>query len=193
MELALDLSKRYTYADFLTWLDDIRRELVDGFVRMMGAPLRIHQEVSGNLYSSLRDIVKHSGGGCRVYSAPFEVRFPEGDEPDGEIKTVLQPDVCVVCDLSKLRRRGCRGAPDLVIEILSLSSLRHDVDTKFHIYERHGVREYWVVDPVACGVNVYILGADGKYDEGTSYEESGAVPVSIFGGALIELSSIFEY
>jgi Uma2 family endonuclease len=190
MKLSLYLGRRYSYADYLSRLDDVRRELIDGVVRLMGAPLRMHQRANMRISARLFNLIESHHEDGEVYAAPFEVRFPVG-EPDSEIKTVLQPDIYVLCDKSKLRHRGCHGTPDWVIEILSLSSLRHDVDTKFHSYERHGMREYWVVDPVACGVNVYILGADGRYDEETTYE-SGVVPVGIFGGAGIELSDIFE-
>jgi Uma2 family endonuclease len=191
MELSLDLSKRYTYADFLTWVDDVGRELVDGFVKLMAVPRWEHQRASARLVGELREIVKRGGGRCEVFHTPFAVRLPINGEVDGKTETVLLPDVCVLCDLSKLSGGGCIGAPDLVIEIQSPRTMEYDMTVKYDLYERHGVREYWIVQPLDHWVKVFVLGIDGKYSPGVVYE-SGSVPVSIFGGALIELSSIFE-
>jgi len=194
MELALDLKKRYTYADYLTWIDGKVRELYDGFVKMMSpAPKAFHQEKVTDLVREISMLVRKHNGGCKVYPAPFDVRLPKnGETDDDKIYTVVQPDVCVVCDLSKIDDKGCLGAPDLVVEILSMSSVKYDMDEKFHLYERAGVREYWVVLPYYHdrGIIQFILQDDGKYDEGTRYE-TGAIPIHIFGGATIELDNIF--
>jgi Uma2 family endonuclease len=193
MEIALDLSKRYSYADYLGWLDDIRRELIDGVVRVMAAPRWEHQDVNACLIGELRRIVHRHRGNCRVYPAPFDVRLPvNGETADGDIYTTVQPDVCVLCDLSKLSGSGCVGTPDLVIEVQSPSTGQYDLDTKLHLYERHGVREYWVVDPLNCCIHVFTPGVNGLYGTGVLYS-SGFIPVSIFGGELISLSDIFEY
>ena len=129
MELSLDLSKRYTYADYLTWLDDKRRELFDGFIKMMSpAPRRIHAEIGFNISWHLGAILKKNRGKCKVFVAPFDVRLPKnGETTDDKIYTVVQPDICVVCDMSKLDKRGCCGAPDLIVEVLSPSTLKRDV------------------------------------------------------------------
>ena len=121
MELILDYNKRYTYADYLTWVDDKMRELIDGFIKLMSpAPVLPHQLTSGILYRRLGNIIERNKGNCLVLSAPFDVRLPKnGETADNKIYSVVQPDICVVCDLSKIDRRGCLGAPDLIVEIQS--------------------------------------------------------------------------
>jgi Uma2 family endonuclease len=194
MELALDTNKRYTYADYLTWLDNKVRELFDGFVRLRSpAPSAKHQELTGEIYAVLLNRVKKHKGRCKVYTAPFDVRLPKnGETEDDKIYTVVQPDVCVVCDPAKIDRRGCLGAPDLVVDVQSLSTAKHDLDEKFHIYERAGVREYWVVSPYAdfAGILKFVLQPDGKYDQGTKYE-TGEMPIEIFPNETINISEIF--
>jgi Uma2 family endonuclease len=191
MELLLDPDKHYTYADYLTWLDDKRRELVNGFIYLMSpAPLENHQRINVILCSELYQIIKNNKGKCRIYHAPFDVRLPKnGEKEDNQIDTVVQPDICIVCDPSKLDKRGCLGAPDFIAEIQSPSTAKYDLNEKFNLYESVGVREYWVVFP-AEAVQVFILQPDGKYDNGTLYE-SGKVPVHIFDGIEIDLKDIF--
>jgi Uma2 family endonuclease len=193
MEVSIDLSKRYTYADYIGWLDGIRRELIDGIVKLMGSPRRFHQKVYLTLGMKLYGLIKRHRGFCEVYLG-FDVRLPEGNSTeDNKITTVVCPDIIVVCDVSKLSDdRCCTGAPDLVIEIQSPSTSHYDMDTKLHLYERHGVREYWVVDPIKRWVRVFTPGVDGLYGTGVLYA-SGFVPVSIFGGELISISDIFDY
>ena len=192
MELSLDISKRYTYADYLTWADDKVRELVNGFIKIMApAASSKHQEVNVNLIANLHRIIRKSKGNCKVFTAPFDVRLPKnGKKDDNQIYNVVQPDICVVCDPSKIDKRGCIGAPDLVVEIQSLSTARYDLTEKFNLYEASGVCEYWVVFPYEEGIQVFLLQPDGKYDEGTKYE-SGKVPVHIFDDYEIDLSEIF--
>jgi Uma2 family endonuclease len=186
-ELILDFNRRYTYADYLTWLDDKRRELVDGFIKMMSAPGTRHQDISMSLSTELNYTIKQRKGKCKVFAAPFDVRLPQNGEKDDQIYTVVQPDICVVCDLSKLDERGCLGAPDLIVEIQSFSTAKYDLTEKFNLYEASGVREYWVVFP-QDGVEVFILQPDGKYDKGTKYENRKKVPVHIFDGIEIDLN-----
>ena len=192
-ELVLDLTKRYTYADYLTWLDDKRRELIDGFIHFMSAPVRRHAHTLSELSFRLKLIIAKSKGNCRIYQAPFDVRLPPLDSTeDDKIYNVIQPDICVVCDLSKLDDRGCLGAPDLIIEILSPTTLKRDWNYKFNLYENAGVREYWIVDPKAKMATVFLLQPDGDYDMGTIYESNQKVPVAIFEGLEIDLSEVFE-
>jgi len=192
MELLLDLKKRYTYADYLTWADDKARELMDGFIRMMSpAAGSIHQEVCGNVFANLHHFIKRNRGKCKVFPAPFDVRLPKnGEKADGQIYNVVQPDICVVCDLSKIDKKGCLGAPDLVVEIQSFSTAKYDLNEKFNLYEASGVREYWVVYPYEEGIEVFLLQPDGKYDEGTKYDK-GKIPVHIFDGYEIDFKDIF--
>ena len=192
MGLVLDINKRYTYADYLTWADDKMRELVDGFIKIMSPSASTrHQEVSGILIGNLYRFIRKNKGKCKVFPAPFDVRLPKnGETADDQIYTVVQPDICVVCDMTKLDKRGCIGAPDLVVEIQSLSTAKYDLNEKFHLYEDSGVREYWVVFPYEEGIEVFLLQPDGKYDQGTKYE-SGKIPVHIFEGCEIDLTEIF--
>jgi len=194
MELALDMNRHYTYADYLTWFDDKSRELIHGFIRMMSPAPRVkHAEVSKNIYRHFDSIVLRNKGKCKVFYAPFDVRFPkQGETADSKIDTVVQPDICVICDLSKLDELGCCGAPDLIVEILSPSTLKKDVTEKFALYEESGVKEYWIVHPKDKAVTVFLMQEDGKYDAGTLYELEGKVPVRIFNDYLIDLNEIFD-
>ena len=191
--LNLDESKRYTYADYLTWLDDKRRELINGFIHLMSAPMRVHARVSQKINIRIGTFIEKKKGKCHIYYAPFDVRLPlTGETEDDKIFNVVQPDICVICDLSKLDEKGCIGAPDLIIEILSPSTLKYDWNYKFNLYEAAGVKEYWIVDPNAKAINAFLLQADGKYNLGTIYECNQEVPVSIFEGLKIDLNDLFE-
>ena len=194
MELLLDLNKRYTYADYLTWLDDKTRELIDGFIKLMSpAPRLGHAEVSKNIYRHLDLLVQKNKGKCKVFYAPFDVRLPKnGETADDKIDTVVQPDICVICDLSKLDEKGCCGAPDMIAEILSPSTTRYDYKDKFDLYETSGVKVYWIVHPKHKAINVFVLQENGKYDAGTLYEWDVKIPVHVFDNYLIELKDIFE-
>ena len=190
--LNLDLNKRYSYADYLTWMDDKRRELYDGFIRMMTpAPSRKHQEISMRIISQM--VKPLTGKTCKLFHAPFDVRFPNGkNQENKDIDTVVQPDLCVVCDLKKLDERGCLGAPDFIIEIVSPGNSKKDVKDKFEIYQKHGVREYWIVNPNDENVNVFVLDKDGKYQLKGMYAGDDKIPVSIFKGELkIDLTEVF--
>jgi len=192
MELVLDLNRRYTYADYLTWIDDVRRELMEGIIKLMPAPRDIHVDVCYNISWHLGAFLMKNKGKCKVRPAPFDVRFPvNGETGNDKIYTVLQPDLSVICDLTKLDKAGCLGAPDMIVEVLSPSTAKHDWQFKFDIYEKHGVREYWIVHPDDKSVNVFILQSDGKYDAGKVYERAGKIPVHIFDGYLIDYDDIF--
>jgi len=189
----LDPSKRYTYSDYLTWFDDVRRELIDGFIHLMSAPVRIHQRISFKLSIFINTLIEKRKGRCHVYYAPFDVRLPKTNEKaDDKIYDVVQPDICVICDLSKLDDKGCVGAPDLMVEVLSPSSLNYDSKTKFNLYEKSGVREYWIVDPKEKTVHIFLLQPDGKYNKGTIYECNQKAPVYIFEGLEIDLQELFK-
>jgi Uma2 family endonuclease len=195
MELSLDLNKRYTYADYLTWLDDKARELIDGFIKIMSpAPRMKHAEVSYNISWFLGAIARKNKGKCKIFTAPFDVRFPKnGETANDKIDTVVQPDICIICDLSKLDDGGCCGAPDMIVEVLSPSTAKKDMTEKFNLYEEHGVKEYWIVHPKDQAINVFLLQEDGRYDEGKIYELKGKVPVHVFDNYLIDLDDIFEF
>lgn len=157
----LDLNGVYTYADYLLWKFDERVELFKGKIfKMSPVPNMKHQKVSMNLTLKIGFLFEHKT--CQLFSAPFDVRIPRKSKDDQEILTVVQPDLCVICDPEKLDERGCIGAPDLVIEILSPGNSKKEMKNKFELYEEAGVREYWVVHPTEENVLIYTL-EDGKF------------------------------
>ena len=160
----LDLNKRYTYADYLNWKFDEMVELIRGRVyRMSPAPNLNHQRVSSRL---LRNIFKFlNQRQCEVFHAPFDVRLPLPSHmvSDDKIDTVVQPDICVICDPDKLEPAGCVGAPDWIIEILSPGTSSKDLNEKFDVYEHAGVTEYWVVHPFEHTLLIYRLDESGRY------------------------------
>jgi len=195
MELALDLNRRYTYAEYLTWADNKLRELLNGFIRLMSpAPKLKHAVISRKIAVPMVNFIDKNNGQCQVFYAPFDVRLPRNPDEtaNDQIYTVVQPDICVVCDNSKLDEDGCLGAPDMVVEILSLSSQRYDLNEKFNLYEAAGVKEYWVVSPIEKGINVFILQENGKYDAGTVYESNVQVPVQTLEGLSLNTEVLFR-
>lgn len=185
----LPAEKRYTYADLLDWDSSVRYELYDGQPVALASPSDVHQEVSGELFVQLHDYLR--GKPCKVYSAPFDVRPFEGQEDRPEdVDTVVQPDLLVVCDPEKVDRRGVHGAPDFVVEILSESSRRNDRWTKFRLYQRAGVREYWIVDPETQVVSVHVL-EEGAYPSPTLYDAGAVVPAAVLEGCEIDLRTVF--
>jgi Uma2 family endonuclease len=186
-------SRFYTYADYLSWMDDRRWELINGVVYdLLSAPTRWHADVSTFINGKLWTYITKRKGRCKIYHAPFDVRLPKnGETADDKIDTVVQPDICVICDPKKLDERGCIGAPDLIVEVQSPSTAQRDLKEKFSLYEEAGVREYWVVFPRDKGLTVFLLQEDGKFNRGTTYEFTGKVPVSIFEGLEIDLEELF--
>src|SRR6185312_5988351 len=140
------------------------------YVREPPAPLRPHQELVGELYYQVR--LGLEGKSCRAYVAPFDVRLPSSDEADEQIDTVVQPDVLIVCDHHKLDRRGMRGAPDWVAEVLSPATARQDQIIKLPVYERAGVREAWLIHPIERILTIYQL-EGGRYGPPTMRELKG--------------------
>ena len=183
MGLALRKEKHYTYADYLQWPDETRYELIDGEAFLMSpAPLVEHQEVAGEVFRQLANQL--DGQPCRPYIAPVDVRLPRKDEADAAIDTVVQPDILVVCDPRKIDRRGVRGAPDWVLEVLSPSTAAHDQIAKRRTYERAGVREYWLVHPGDRTLTVYLLD-NGQYGRPEIYELKDATPIGVLPGVSI--------
>jgi Uma2 family endonuclease len=184
--------QRYTYADYLTWDDNIRRELIDGFVYALSAPVLRHARLTAKLFSPLSWFIEKRKGQCEIFHAPFDVRLSlTGETDDDKIYTVVQPDICVICDPSKLDDRGCIGAPDLIVEVLSPNTVKRDLNDKFYLYETAGVREYWVIYPEDKALNVFILQENGKYGKTIVYAKKGKAPVHIFKGLEIDLEKLF--
>lgn len=181
--------ERYTFADYLTWDEDPRYELIDGEAIMMAPPSTVHQLVSMELSRQFANYLE--GKKCRVIAAPFGVRlFEEEHDRTEDVQTVVQPDLSIVCDQNKLDEHGCKGAPDLALEILSPSNFRHDLLVKLNLYQRAGVREYWIVSPEQKTVQVFLLDG-GLLRPHEVYESSGIAKVNVLDGCFIELSKVF--
>ena len=183
---------RFTYADYMTWDDDQRWELIDGQAFCMTpAPARLHQEWLGNLFSKFHVFL--AGKPCKVYISPFDVRFSEHpDASDEDIDTVVQPDMVVFCDKSKLDDRGAKGAPDLLVEILSPGTSKRDITIKFELYQRHGVKEYWILYPNEKLLQLYRLGEDKKYGSPQVFGPGESVQVAMLGELEISLDDLFS-
>ena len=175
-----NLNIKFSYKDYLSWdADNERWELINGFAYDMSpAPTRKHQGISRNISRQLSNYLEEKE--CSVYAAPFDVRLPDGFQNDDEIKTIIQPDISVFCDEDKLDDKGAVGAPDLVIEILSPSTAAKDLREKFFLYEKVGVKEYWIIDPANETLTVFNLDLNGKYPRGKVYAGEDKVKVGIF-------------
>lgn len=186
-------SGRYTYRHYLTWPEGERWELIDGLAWAMSpAPTSIHQAICGYLHGTLFAYLQDKP--CKVFCAPFDVLFPLGGEADEDVATVVQPDILVYCDRSKITRRGGRGAPDLLVEILSPSTSKKDLHEKFDLYERGGVREYWIVDPGNRSIQVFHREPSGTFDQGElreAYAEFGPIGSRVLSGYVIEPRELF--
>lgn len=182
--------KKYTYADYLAYPEDERWEIIDGVPHLQSAPSPLHQEVVTELVRQIANYL--SGQHCNVYPAPFCVRLPEGNEKnEKEVKNIVEPDISIVCDKSKLDNKGCNGAPDMIIEIISPSSVKMDRVIKFNKYEKAGVQEYWIVEPDQKLVSVFVLQDNLRYGRTELYTEDDKITVSIFPDLIIDLSMVF--
>ncbi|MEW6526388.1 MAG: Uma2 family endonuclease [Spirochaetota bacterium] len=183
---------RFTYADYLTWPPEERWELIDGVAYdMTPAPNVTHQSIVLNIGRIIADYLE--GKDCKVFVAPVDVILPESSSTSDEnIFTVVQPDIVVVCNKKKIEKRGIIGAPDLVVEVLSESTAYKDETEKLKLYERHGVREYWIVNPEAYYLNVFRLGSDGTFEKPLHYRKGETFKSSVLEGLIIDGNRVFE-
>ncbi len=188
----LDLNKSYTYADYLSWDFPERLELLLGRIfRMSPGPSTGHQDISRKLTLRLGAFFEEHA--CKLFAAPFDVRLPlppDRVRPE-QIDTVVQPDLCVVCDLRKLDKRGCLGPPDWIIEIMSPHTSKKDAQQKFDLYQRSGVREYWLVYPAEKQIAVFTLNADGRYIGHKPLVEGTIVSPYLFADLRLDLTGLF--
>ncbi len=188
-----DMTGTYSYKDYLTWNWDEMVELIKGKIyKMSPAPSSRHQVISGELFRQISNFLLKKK--CKVFSAPFDVRLPSPtkSKADKEIYTVVQPDLCVVCDPAKIDERGCIGAPDWIIEILSISTSAKDLNQKFDVYEEAGVKEYWVVHPQEQTIFVYLLDENGKYRGlRKPFVQKDMPSPTTLPGLIIDLSLVF--
>ncbi|MEL6655600.1 MAG: Uma2 family endonuclease [Bacteroidota bacterium] len=181
----LDLNKRYTYADYLTWEFKERVELIKGrLFRMSPAPNRRHQAISSNLHYFFAGFLR--GKVCKVYHAPFDVRLIRNGKD-----TVVQPDISVICDEDKLDDQGCNGSPDIVVEILSPGNSQKERKEKFALYEENAIPEYWMVEPAEEFVTVYSLNEKGVYIGSKPYIDGEVIVSNALPGFSIEVADIF--
>lgn len=175
----------HTYTEYLTWPDAECGELINGiaYIREPPAPLRCHQELVGALY--LQVGLALEGRRCRAYVAPFDVRLPKAGEADDHVDTVVQPDVLIVCNPTKLDERGMRGAPDWIAEVLSPSTASHDQFVKLPVYERAGVQEVWLVHPTNRTVTIHHL-EGGRYGIPIVLELKGRTAIRAVPGVSID-------
>ncbi|MBF0397465.1 MAG: Uma2 family endonuclease [Desulfobacterales bacterium] len=185
--------EKFSYADYLTWNDHQRWEIIDGKAyNMSPVPLESHQAIAGELLYQIKNFLKINNSRCKSYSAPFDVRFPENIKDNEKIIDVVQPDISVICDRSKIDRRGCHGAPDFIIEILSPYNANKDYTIKHELYEKNGVKEYWIIDPQNKIVIVYLLSEKGVYCEPKTYKKQGKLKVTVLSNLEIDLDSVFN-
>lgn len=187
----LDFDKQYTYKDYLTWNLKERVELIKGYLfRMSPAPTSEHQRISNKISTHISVSLKDKK--CEVFYAPFDVRFYDPDDPAKAITNVVQPDISVICDPQKIDVRGCLGAPDLIVEILSPSTSEKDLTLKYDLYEEHGVGEYWVVSPTEKTLLIYTLDHEGKYEPSRLFTRGDVISSSVLKGFSLDLSDVFE-
>lgn len=182
----------YTYAHYKTWPDNERWELINGVAYDMSpAPKREHQKVS--IAMSTQIYMALEGNPCEAYCAPLDVKLSAlpGDN-ENDIDIVVQPDILVICDPDKLDEDGCNGAPDWVIEILSPSTSYKDENEKLLLYEKYGVKEYWIVQPGAKMVFIYILDKDGNYKKPEVAKRDELISSFAVQGVEIDLKKVFK-
>ena len=191
MQLAdLDVNKVYTYADYFKWKFEERIELIKGKIfKMSPAPSRKHQKIAGEIFVSINVFLSNKK--CEVYIAPFDVRLPIKSKDDKDIITVLQPDVCVICDHSKLDDKGCIGAPDIVVEVLSPGNNAKELKNKYEVYEQSGVKEYWVVSPQDQTVLIHLL-EDGIFKLLPVKVAGDIVTSAVLPGFKLDVQELFK-
>ncbi|MES2268726.1 MAG: Uma2 family endonuclease [Bacteroidota bacterium] len=184
----LDVTKNYTYADYLTWNFDERVELINGVVFDLPTPFTLHQRISGHLSATLGNHL--IGKPCEVFSAPFDVRLPRLTGNDREIITVVQPDICVICGPAKIDDKGCLGAPDIIVEILSPGNNKKELKNKYEVYEEAGVTEYWIIHPQEKTFLKYTL-IDGNFVPSKLLTIGDDVTTPVLPGFVLSLDELF--
>ena len=200
----LDFNKTYSYADYLTWQFEEFVELIKGKIMPMSAPTRYHQEISTNVMYSFTNYIKQNNLHCKIYAAPFDVRLLKNpNEPienrigktDKEIYTVVQPDISIICDLEKLDEKGCVGAPNLIVEIVSeknATNARRDIKDKYEMYAANGVSEYWLARPSEKTIEKFILDEHNKYQLGGYFAIGDIISCAILPNLEISVDEVFE-
>ena len=190
----LDLNQSYSYADYLTWQFNETVELIKGKIMLMSpAPNVKHQRVSMNFSGSLFNFFKRKK--CQVFAAPFDVRLYDRKKSilsNEDIHTVVQPDLCVICNPDILDMQGCNGAPDWIIEILSKGNSKREMQIKYELYQESGVQEYWIVYPNDQAINQFVLDECGRYQLKQMYTDDDIATPHLFPELAIDLTEVFE-
>lgn len=185
-----DSSLSYTYADYLQWNFEERLELIRGRIFKTSGPNTKHQIISLRLTLKISSFLQNN---CQLFVAPFDVRLPvKNRKKDHEVTTVVQPDLCVLCDESKLDERGCCGAPDLMVEILSPGNTRKEMCIKLKLYEESGVKEYWIISQVKENITAFVMDETGKYAEGKIFTRGERITSNIIPGLEFNTDDIFD-
>ncbi len=188
-EPVIDYNARYSYADYLKFDFEEMVELIKGKIfRMSPAPRVTHQQISSNLHRIFANFFHHHP--CQVFHAPTDIVLPVKNKKKESATTVVQPDICIICDLSIIEDLCVYGVPDLIIEILSPHTRKKDLQNKYEVYEESGVKEYWIVMPEEKLVEVFLLN-NHKYQRIQSYAEADVVPCQIFEGLEVDLTDVF--
>lgn len=187
----LDLSKTYSYADYLQWKLEERIELIKGRIfKMSPAPSSTHQRISRTILVKLDVYLQKKT--CEVFAAPFDVRLTKKSKSNQELTTVVQPDICVICDPSKIDESGCLGAPDIVVEILSPGNNKKELQNKYEVYEENGVQEYWIISPQDKTFFKYTLNKEGTYMPSRMLTVGNEVITPILPGFVMNLEEVFK-
>ena len=192
---ALDLNKKYSYADYLLWRFEERLELIKGKIfKMSPAPSVKHQRINGNLYYLIRTFLRQANKNCQLFTAPFDVRLLDKKKfvkSDTEIFSVVQPDLCIICDKNKLDEQGCIGSPDLIVEILSKGNSKKEMKIKYELYQENGVQEYWIIYPYEEVLQQYVLNEKGIYYLYQTYITEDTASSFLFPDLKVSLEEVF--
>ena len=188
--MLIDHIKTYTYKDYLTYDENERIEIIEGeIINMSPAPSRIHQEIITAILMELGNYIKSNNGPCEVYPAPFDVILKKDDEDVRYSKNIIQPDISVICDKTKLTDKGCSGSPDMIVEVVSPFNPRNDYIRKLSLYEEFKVCEYWIINPMEENILVYTLTPDG-YGAPKMYTFNDKIKVNIYDNLEIDFKSL---
>ena len=184
-------TEKYTYADYLRFPEGQEWEIIEGIPYAMSpAPTWQHQFVSGEIFNQFKNYLK--GKKCMVFASPFDLRIPEADEDGATVSNVVQPDITIVCDRTKLSQTGYEGTPFLIVEVLSPSTAKIDLKIKMHLYEKAGVKFYLIADVERKYITVYELDTDNKYKIKETFFEGDKITIAAFEGFELDVSSVYD-
>ncbi len=186
----IDLSGMYSYASYLRWEFEERLEIIKGQIYKMGVPSTSHQTVAGTIFVHI--FLHLKGNSCRVFIAPFDVRLTHQSKEDKDITTVVQPDLCVICDPGKIDDKGGIGAPDVVVEVLSPGNNRKELQIKYALYEEFGVKEYWIVHLIKKIILKHVLNVEGKYSTEGPFTVKDQLTSSVLPGFNLDIEALFN-